>query len=369
MAQVICPYCFKRAARKDLTFRCPPACGREPGGLKEFTAAEMGKDDTCPHGRHPQARRLCPNCHRDLLREYVESDNQLVAIIGDHASGKSTFVGVLIHEFRGRLGERFGGAALDMLGETSRIEYERRLEVMWRDGQTPRPTQGLRSASRHEPLMFALRFPRRSRIPGVTASPRTAITVFYDTAGEDSQNSGNMDFLSGYLDASAGIIVIIDSAALIGAPPEGGRKVDRHPLAPLSVLAEHLRETSKHPGSRLKTPLAVVISKIDRIGDQFEPGSALRRDSLHDGYFDDSDSRDVHEEIRSWLDFRGLGYMDRSVSNNFAHYRYFGVSALGHSPDGGTRIAAEGVQPYRVEDPMLWLLSGFGAVARNGARR
>jgi hypothetical protein len=33
-------------------------------------------------------------------------------------------------------------------------------------------------------------------------------------------------------------------------------------------------------------------------------------------------------------------------------------------PTADNEVAASGIQPYRVADPVLWLLSEFGAVAR-----
>ena len=48
---------------------------------------------------------------------------------------------------------------------------------------------------------------------------------------------------------------------------------------------------------------------------------------------------------------------------NYSDYRYFGVSALGAEPDYETyNVAPGGVQPHRVEDPVLWLLSKAGTV-------
>jgi hypothetical protein len=48
---------------------------------------------------------------------------------------------------------------------------------------------------------------------------------------------------------------------------------------------------------------------------------------------------------------------------NYANYRFFGVSALGAEPDYASyAVAPGGVQPHRVEDPVLWLLSKAGMV-------
>jgi GTPase SAR1 family protein len=365
---VTCPFCFARSSRKGLFTRCAPICGRDGA---EFAASSLGKNGLCPHGQRPQVRRLCPVCRRDLLREYVEGDHQMVAMIGDQASGKSTYVGVLVHELQRHVGERFNGLALDLLGEESREYYERSFSApLYQQQRTPQPTRALRGQQtrRHDPLMFALRFPRPRRLPGIGGNPRTALTVFYDTAGEESLRAANMEFLTSYLGAAAGVVLVVDAGTLVGVSPEAGR-TGRDPIRPVHVLAEHLREISRRPKARLKMPLAVVITKVDLIRDDFEPSSVLRREPRHDGYFDDADSREVHEELRSWLAEHGLLHVDRSIATNFETHRWFGVSALGHAPIGGDDISAVGIHPYRVEDPMLWLLARFGAVKTNGGRR
>lgn len=367
MPDVTCPFCFTQTTRRRLFMRCAPICGADG---TEFAASSVGRDGLCPHGRRPQVRRLCPECRRDLLREYVEDDHRMIAMIGDQASGKSTFVGVLVHELQRHVGERFDGLALDLLGEESREYYDRSFGgPLYQQQRTPQPTRALRGqvTQRHDPLMFVLRFPRQRRIPGVGGDPRTALTVFYDTAGEESLRPENMEFLTNYLGAAAGVLLVVDAGTLVGASPEASR-TGRDPIRPVHVLAEHLRETSRRPKARLKMPLAVVITKIDLIRDDFESTSVLRRESRHDGYFDDADSREVHEELRSWLSEHGLLHVDRSIETNFETHRWFGVSALGHAPDGGDDISAAGIHPYRVEDPMLWLLARFGAVRTNGGR-
>jgi hypothetical protein len=55
----------------------------------------------------------------------------------------------------------------------------------------------------------------------------------------------------------------------------------------------------------------------------------------------------------------GGGFASR-VETNFANYRYFGVSSLGHAPDKQVKI--DTVSPVRVEDPFLWILYRLGLV-------
>jgi hypothetical protein len=48
---------------------------------------------------------------------------------------------------------------------------------------------------------------------------------------------------------------------------------------------------------------------------------------------------------------------------NYSAFRYFAVSALGAEPDYRRATVDEaGVQPFRVEEPLLWLLSRFDVV-------
>ncbi|MGW0188918.1 hypothetical protein ACWDV7_24530 [Streptomyces sp. NPDC003362] len=78
------------------------------------------------------------------------------------------------------------------------------------------------------------------------------------------------------------------------------------------------------------------------------------------------DSLSVHEEVRRLLkDWDGVP-IDHLLDNHYTRYRYFGVSSLGRNPTPDARVAPTGIQPYRVADPLLWLLSEFGSVPKAG---
>jgi GTPase SAR1 family protein len=361
-----CPYCWNRHRRSDLQLRCGERCA-EPAAFRE---RELRKG-RCPHGHLPQTRRVCPSCGRDLLREYVDSGGRTIAVIGSSDSGKSTWVGVLVHEFqRGQVSTRFAGMSLDLLGEASRVRYRRDFATpLFEEG---RPVTQTPSALRSdpEPLMFSLRFPRPRRI----GSPRVApvVTVFYDTAGEDVARAQAMDQLISYLDAAEGIVMLLDPVQmprvreLVGGTAKTGFTDQLHVV---NRLVELLRERSRSPVTkRLRTPLAVALTKVDLLRDTFGPESPLRRPSPHDGHYDEADGRDVHEEVRAWLDRWYDSAFDRTVANAFQSYRYFGLSALGEPPLDGSRLSPAGVHPYRLEDPMLWLLARFGVIGTRGKR-
>jgi hypothetical protein len=362
MSIIKCPYCWTTHKTRDLHRRCGERCA-EAGTFPE----RQLKDGRCPHGELAQARRTCPSCGRDLLREYIECGGRNIAVIGSADSGKSTWVGVLVHQFlRGQVSERFDGMSLELLGEASRHRYET-------DFETPlfrmnRPVQPTASAMRStpEPLIFSLRFRRPALLPGQTRV-HPVVTVFYDTAGEDVARAKAMDQLVSYLDAAEGIILLLDPLQMpkvrerVGT--DGARTGYTEQLYVVNRLGELLRERSRRRVDRkLRSPLAIALTKIDLLRDTFDAGSPLNRPSRHLGHYDESDGLDVHEEVRAWL---GQWYdpaLDRSVANAFQSYRYFGFSALGSPPLDGNRLSPSGVHPYRLEDPMLWLLARFGAI-------
>lgn len=343
-ATVTCPHCFSKHDPRNLLRSCSPVCPRDPGGATHtFPPTALTTNGMCPHGLRPRALRLCPSCLEPLPSEYLETQRRLVAFVGATSAGKSTYAGVLIHQLKGDVGARLDLAA-DLIGETSRVEYQRLRDSLFRSGRTPPPTPPAQRR-RPEPLMLALRRRVHHRFPP-HESTSTALLVLYDTAGEDVTSEVGVEFIDGYLGAASAVLVMIDAPALLNAD-------DRDvALEPLHVVRQHLREV----GARA-TPIAVVFTKIDQLlaDAHFGPASPFHRPPGHTGA-DGADAADVHQELRSWLHAIGLGEEDRVLRTAVDRVRYFGVSALGHAPLDGRTVGDSGIRPYRVEDPVLWLL-------------
>ena len=70
----------------------------------------------------------------------------------------------------------------------------------------------------------------------------------------------------------------------------------------------------------------------------------------------------MHAQIEALLHEWDGRRIDYFLQNNYRTYRYFGVSALGDTPTEDNRVSEKGIQPYRVTDPFLWLLSRLGTV-------
>ncbi|WP_322752791.1 TRAFAC clade GTPase domain-containing protein [Frankia sp. Cas3] len=388
MAQLNCPFCFEAVPLKSLCRRCPEECGEEPDvELSRFRGQEnrtislpkvftptTRKKDLCPHGKIAQRTHLCPHCHNDLEYDYVvtAAGSRPIALIGASGSGKSVYVGVLVRELKNRVGSAFNGMAVEFVGDASRAHYDQVFRVpMFERGVTLEMTASIRRSKRLDPLLFTLKFPGAAR----RWSDRMAIAmmVFLDTSGEDVLEARFMSRLARYLDAAAGIIMIVDplqmpnvrdSVSTTVYPRGATRQVDV-----LERLGALLREQRKlGPGKRVDTPLAVVLSKIDTLTDILPDQSSLRRQAEHAGYYDEADGQLVHEEVRAWIQkWYGEGFID-SIEASFSVYRFFGMSALGTAPPAEGRISPSGIRPLRVEDPMLWLLNRFGFVRPGEAK-
>lgn len=252
----------------------------------------------------------------------------MIAVIGPAGGGKSTWVAAVVREFgTGELPRRFPGMSVDLLGEDSRVRYRRRFEPLLA-GETAVAATG-------EPLLL-----------GLPARTGSVVLTVYDTAGADFAGA---ERLGPYLRTVSGILLILDPqiGPLLGAPAADP--------VPFADIGHALRATCRVPA---RTPLAVVLSKVDLVWEMFDEGSPTRLPATHAGHYAESDGLDLHDEVRAWLNrwyAPALG-----VAAEFPVHRYFGLSALG----------AGGCPPaHRVADPLLWLLSRFGAVPTWRGRR
>jgi hypothetical protein len=83
-------------------------------------------------------------------------------------------------------------------------------------------------------------------------------------------------------------------------------------------------------------------------------------DARHVGYFDREAHADMTgmmaEHVQAWSP---AAY--HTVIQRFSRHAFFGVSATGSAPDPVTRRFPH-IAPWRVEDPLLWLLAELGVL-------
>jgi Double-GTPase 2 len=285
---------------------------------------------------------------------------QLIALVGARDTGKTVFMTVFMHEFGYRLGDRLGASvpgADDGTRNSFRRDYEQRL---YEGRSLPDPTFTV-AAERHgyrPPMVFKFKRQARWPFPGRT---RQTLLSFFDTAGEDLTTMESTELNGRYLEAADAVILILDPLQTTGgrqlAPSEALPQDPRPEDDPYSVLqriTEILQAGHRH--QRVRKPLAVVFTKIDALWDKFPEGSALKRSEPTSAGYDELDSLDVHRHVQALLHEWDGRQIDQYLHHNYRCFRYFGVSALGAIPTPDKRVSTV-IQPYRVGDPILWLLS------------
>jgi hypothetical protein len=394
-----CPYCYEEISRRTPWFRCTgllsPAGHRcEPSpdpALRErtgfagalppaFVAPRGGAAAECPRCGGPTSVAVCPVCHSRLPVHFGHVGSHLIVPVGAKEAGKTVFMTVLVHELEHRTGEQLN-AAIGGADDFTRHQFPGEYEgPLYREGQLPAPTTTTAGAPNRPPFVFGFATGRsRSRVLAATRAraglrgqpePRRALLSFLDTAGEDLRTQQSMEDNVRCLGAADGILLLLDPLQLpaareMAAPatrlPVQGRGDD--PLTVLQNLTGILQAGhGETRGQLIGRPLAIVFTKMDALLPSLPETSPLRRPPPRAPYFGEQDSLAVHLQISQLLDRWHGSKIDRAARLNYRTYRYFGVSALGETPTGDNRVSPRGVRPYRVTDPMLWLLGQFGVI-------
>jgi hypothetical protein len=395
MTMLKCPFCYVPIDGRKLWFRCTGrgspgrtgcvpqvdearrrATGNQELVLPSFPPPGRGlrgtNQATCEACGAPTGIRVCPNCHTRMPATFGDERSPLIAMVGAKGTGKTVYLGTLTNQLRRELGGRFqadvrpegdgqfaananGGisfaSARGPFGEGTLVEETKQAQ-----------------AGRREPVVFAW---RRKQAFGYG----TTFLSFVDTAGEDLMSQESVDDLR-YLGAADALILLLDPFMIpeardrIHLPPEAIRSevdaVDVVNRVTDSLRISHRLRNRKN----IPIPVAVVFAKIDAFFALLGPDNPLVRQPDPGPYYDEVAGRATHEYVRALLYDWGAGAIDTHLAFNYKTFRYFAVSALGAEPDyANNRINAHGLRPFRVDEPLLWLLSRAGVVPTGGVPR
>ncbi|MGH3738649.1 MAG: hypothetical protein ACRDT6_24050 [Micromonosporaceae bacterium] len=395
MQQMItCPYCFTAVPRRSVRFRCQGgAPGRGTGCPPEvdtvladylgsevaatlppvFTADGRRQRADCPHCGLDTFRRVCPTCHNQLPAQYSETPSKIVALVGAKNAGKSTYIAVLLHELEHRLGAELGTSLVACDDRTiDRYQTDFATPLFGEHRLLP-TTQSAATAIRW-PMVYLLSRTRQGRFN--RRQDASLALVLFDTAGEDLGRRDLVDLHLRYLTAADAIIFLVDPLELPGAAADTREEArattvpDANPLHVLGRVTETLRSGHElRPGQRLKVPMAIALTKIDVLQPSLEQQSPLHQPRPRSAQLDLDDRDAAHEQVRALLHSWHAEGLDHYLDHNYAEHAFFGLSALGGLPKDGA-VAPGGIRPYRVEDPLLWLLHRFGMLdaSRRGSR-
>jgi hypothetical protein len=317
--------------------------------------------------------RACPVCHTPLSATFAESRSPLIGMIGGKGAGKTVYTAVLHHELHTGVRRRFDADIRLVGGQqggtgSARQWLEANEEQLFEDGKlfpgTSAAPDGVRA-----PVVIEWRQPRR-RLGRRTYD--TTVLSFYDAAGEDLTSVDKVRDQA-YLGVSDGLVLLLDPWQLRGAAeridvPTSKITGAAPPLEVLGSITDMLRLAhGVKARSRVPVPLAVVFAKMDAFFPVLGPDHPLLRPAAQGFGYDDAAGLDTHEHVRALLHEFGADDIDALLEHNYARFRYFAVSALGAAPDYARDVVdAAGVRPFRVEEPLLWLLGRFGVL---GGRR
>ena len=389
MKKYICPYCLTEHKSHDVVFRCANPCCRvaedevlnmyEPGiphiksgivypkkAIPNFISlGRMPKEAFCPECRIRTTYRLCPTCHNELPPMIDEGGMVIISVIGSRASGKSHYLGVLLHELHEHFfPEVLGGSFVPALEDTDhwyRVSYGddlyRRRELL---PLTP-------PFNRQKPMIYSAKYQ-------INGNTRNLAVVFYDAAGERLEDEHLLTTTNKYISHSDGIIFLLDPTQIAGLRERMHRKVLEEssciPLQdalskPQDLMIHHIaaliRQTRHLPvDGRIQIPFALTLSKLDSIENLLPRENLLgKADGLRqEGRYDRGELREVDAEMRSLLQKGGADILLKSAELEFGRVSCFGVSALGNPPmlsnNNGRHINR--LEPKRVEDPFAWIL-------------
>lgn len=360
---VVCPSCFERFAAAEILFASYD--DEEPAPARSSLLDRLrGGPPRPPVGEHGRrlTRKLCPACARDLPYSAGVHRSLVVGLIGAKFSGKSHYVASLVRALEGRAGADFDASLVPVNDET-----QERYRREFRDPLFGRGLELPVTVGAPPPLIYDLSV---GGAPWGERSGRSATLSLYDTAGENFDDREIVRRMLKYLGVASGVILLVDPLqvpAVRDALPAGSALPDLDRMAdPHAVVSRVLEELEGGglgaPGGQFRVPLAVVMTKCDvlRGAGLVEPNRLWSTEARHAGFFD----RAMHEDMSGMFGEAMLRWSPATfatVASRFPRHAFFGISATGCASDPATRRYRH-VTPWRVEEPLLWLLAELGLV-------
>ncbi len=399
----LCPYCYTEYKMWEVDFRCTNKlcktgkdeklteyCGKETVKLMTYRPKKgfLGKMPLyadCPSCGSTSSVRLCPGCHNPLPEGIDEARDMIISIIGARDAGKSNYIGVLVHELRTRVCNKFG-FSFSWITE-SQEEYVKRFgsklypDIYKKDGSTERKARAVERTESAErgakiikssPIVCELARKVNRKLERYSFS-------FLDSAGEDFDDPDVMKTVMSYISHSQGIIFLLDPMQIptvrkqledldktivegsTSRQLEGGSGYDDI-IKNVASLIRTNRKMKK--GGKIDIPVVVTFSKFDtlrRIADD-DANARLWADSPHAAKkaLDLNDLNEVSMIMKGLLEtVWGLENFVELVTQNFSNVKYLPCSAFGDPPKEG-EIAPP--KPIRIEDGILWIMEELGHI-------
>ena len=280
----------------------------------------------------------CGSCERAVPPRTVVGDRSVIALLGDTAAGKTSYLWVLSEQLRRATPD--GIFIRQALGDSDE-QMARAAHDLFDRGRmaaTPPTDADVRNYA------WELALGERG----------TTVIAFHDAAGEVWNELAGLsrtsyDRFYRYLDLVGSVIFAIDGAHVAaaidaeerrGIAPPQARTAQTHELAIVDAVSRRIRARGE------RVPVAAVLTKADVLWDR--PQYAVFRDDSG------ADEETIGRSVRELLLKAGRPALVRALEETFSPVRYFAISAFGHGIREPLQI--EDLRPARVAEPLLALL-------------
>lgn len=398
--KILCPFCLEKFSNGKAKLMCNNSTHKcQLKATKEFTdywgmsmsdpAAQRphiydggfnllgaAKPKNCPVCGDDRPDYVCPHCHNALPREMVLYGTDIIPIIGGPGVGKTCYMVTLIDQLN-KFGWRLNlTSSLQSLYGDAASSYREMYNQLFNDKQVLDKTP-TRNEGYNAPWFIKIDNRVKSR------KSRPTYLIFYDIAGEQFEDAAIMHRQARPLQFASGAIVLLDTLNL--TPVAKVRKqsgiTDTEHFS-IRNTVEALFELSGEKQVLQNSPIAFAFSKVDVIDQfrgslgQFGQAIDLQQNSLftqsryaRPGSFTEqefnqflSECDQIREDFQIAL---AECEMDQLMHNNDwkeSNMGYFGISALGKEPEHSGMIDSETITPYRVLDPLIWILHKLGKI-------
>lgn len=373
MTRYVCPSCLEPYNLAATPFRCHASerrCPREVDPvLQKFWGDERLTGKVIPPGRTAvdelvcpscgdrSRKRICPRCHEALPVTTRTTRQLILAIVGAKEAGKSHYIAILVDQLQSYLAATLQCDLLPLNDETMRRYRDDFYGPIFRDHHVVRANDSaMVDRTVQKPLLYRLDFPSAQ-----------VVLAFFDTAGEDLDDTGVMEQVNQYIWRSDGILLLVDPLQMreVRGRLEGKRvalpETHTRPSEIVNRIAALVAQGRGLPADgRLPIPLAVALTKFDALAPLLDPGAQYYFYPSDRPGWDQEDFDAVSGEVQGLLHAWGEDELTRQACRRFVAAGFFGLTALGCNPHGSGRIPA--VVPHRVAQPFLWLLHHHGLV-------
>lgn len=392
--KILCPYCFKPFNNTEAMYQCEnneqnaagvDHCNREinycfseywktpdvatrhvfkvPRGMFSSLVGSSPKPERCDKCGMLSKRFVCPHCNNWLPTAMIERGSEIISVIGGPSSGKTNYIVTLIQQLR-KYGYKINLEVTPQQVGRNKTEYTYELykkneTLLFEDNQVIGKTP-----------LGAKSIPWILKLENHTTK-KAIYLVFYDTAGEHFDAPEQIKQNAAYLAQSSGVIVVFDTLSIKKIRTIlHNKSIDiADASTPFEKTWTALSNFTTENTSLKKKPFAFVFSKFDAILDYKKDLNDCNVDEFNQnstyiatGKVSMKKIDNISQSIKGYMEdenFCDEGQMAANIEAAWGeNYRFFGVSATGCMPrlDG----TVDSVKPYRVMDPLVWVLHKIG---------